>query len=177
MKSLLFFYFLPGRIVLVGNECHNMPQEIQRFNMSLLRVSTVGDESGQSDMLNISLVVCTPQLTWNSFEHGALIPVPNPRQWLNFLEYLNKEGSLSDDVQPARTGLWSTKVNVSCLVAGVIVSHAQLSFRLCFPPLRLPCGMQMSKEKIILLLFDRKIKADSCRLSLSYFSKGWKKSL
>lgn len=36
-------------------------------DVSLLRVSAVGDRSGQSDMLNISLVSCTPQLTWNSF--------------------------------------------------------------------------------------------------------------
>lgn len=49
---------------------------------------------------HVEYITCQLNGTVN-LKHLALIPVPNPWQWLNFLEESNKEGSLPDDEEPA----------------------------------------------------------------------------
>lgn len=95
------------------------------MDVSELRGSVLGDKSGQSDMLNISLSVARhrkyqhgSKLTQSPFKHSAVILVPNPRRWLNVWEESNRGRSLSeDDVPPARTSSGGPKLK-ECFMFG-----------------------------------------------------------
>lgn len=102
-------------------------------------MGAVTGESGQSDP--DEYFTCRLHATVHFKLIPALIPAPNPRQWLNFLKESKTDGSLSlttsGQLGPGRGApVW--KANVLCSVAGVIVSHAQLFFRLCSPPSQPP---------------------------------------
>lgn len=112
--------------------------------MFVLRVSVLGDNSGQSDMLNISLSVARyrkyqygSKWTQSPFEHSALILVPNPRQRLNVWKESNRGKELvwgwctfsSDQLgEPKTKGLfhvWLNRCNcVSCSVVFPLVLSA-----------------------------------------------------
>lgn len=62
-------------------------------DVSLLREGAVTDEPGQSDP--DEYFTCRLHATVHFKLIPALIPAPNPRQWLNFLKESKTDGSLS----------------------------------------------------------------------------------